>query len=341
MNNSGRRNWTEITGVIDSHKRFVVSSHHYPDGDATGSCLGLIHYLKGLGKKAKCLSSDPIQQVLQFLDRDGDCQIYQSGGFDWSWPEVIFILDTSEPKRMDEVGQDIPWDSDNCITVCIDHHRITGKLPTDVSLVDRDASSVGEMVTDLILTHSGEIPPECASPLYVAVMTDTGGFRFANTTGDAMRAAAELIDAGAPAEKLYEQIYEKNSWSRVKIFGEMIERAENICGGKIACSVLPLEVFEKHGSDPEEIEGFVEYLRTVNTVEMSILIREVDGQIKASLRSRNDVNVADFASRFGGGGHMYAAGFVSPFIDLKQTVRETLSAAEEFVNAASPVSGKK
>lgn len=321
--------WKQIADIVDRHQTFLIVSHQYPDGDASGSSLGLLHYLRSLGKSARCVNGSPIQKVLQFLDPEQAHEIYDRQNFDWSSEEVVVILDTSDVKRLGIIGEDLPWDK--VISVHIDHHRQSDDaMPATHRYVDPSASSVGEMITDLILSSSQTIPSNAASALYVAVMTDTGAFRFANTSGRALRTAAVLTDAGASPEKLYEQVYECNSWTRIKIFGEMLNRAERLLDGRIVYSVLPHEAFEQAKANPEEIEGFVEYLRTVDASLMSLLFREIEQKVKVSLRSRNQVNVADFASEFGGGGHKYAAGFVSNE-NLAEVVRETLERAQRFV----------
>jgi len=327
--NTTKRDWKKVKQVIDDHDRFLVITHHYPDGDGLGSSLGLSQYLKHLGKESLFVSEHAVPKALQFVDPECSSVIYDRDNFDWSWPEVVFILDTCERNRLGAPGEDLPWDSIK--TVCIDHHRITGTLPAGVNVIDPNASSVGELIVDLIANTTGTVATNVAAPLYVAMLMDTGGFRFANTTGAALRAAATLADAGADPEALYEHAYETNTWTRLKLFGEMLRKASLIADDRIAYCALSKEDFEETGSDPEEIEGFVEYLRTVDTVMMSLLFREVDGKVKVSLRSRDKVNVAKFASGFGGGGHMNASGFVSTK-GLEETVAETLEVAQRFID---------
>ncbi|HNT34899.1 MAG TPA: DHH family phosphoesterase, partial [bacterium] len=127
--------WKQITDIIDGHQRFLIVSHQYPDGDASGSCLGLLHYLCSLGKQSRCVNCSPIQKVLEFLDPERVHQVYDKNTFDWSWPEVVFILDTSDVKRLGPVGDDLPWD--RVISVNIDHHRSSSEaIPASVSQVD-------------------------------------------------------------------------------------------------------------------------------------------------------------------------------------------------------------
>ena len=320
--------WSKSLDLINSNQRFLVITHHYPDGDALGSVIGLSRYLKHIGKQVLAVSEHPAPKIYQFLNSSSEIQHYDRDRFDWNWPEVIFILDTGAIERLGFIGEDIRWELAK--TVCIDHHKSTGILPVTENVVDPTASSVGEMLVDLIITAEEGIPGQVATPLYVAVMTDTGGFRFGNTTPRTFEAAARLTDAGASPSMLHERVYETNRWPRVKLFGEMLQTAELVSKGRIVFSVLPAEAFDRCQASPDDIEGFVEYLRTVDTAAMSLLFRDVDGKIKVSLRSQGDFDVARFAAEFGGGGHVNAAGFVaSP--PLERVVEETLVKAQGFL----------
>src|SRR5918992_2621952 len=186
----------------------------------------------------------------------------------------------------------------------------------DVNLVVADASSTGEIVRDLVQELGVELTPELAEALYIALVTDTGRFQYANTTPKALRLAAELVEAGADVHKIFQDVYESVQFAKLKLLARALERAQVYEGGRVVVSYLLRDDFAQVGAAEPYSEGIIDYLRAVEGADMAALIREPprDATIRrVSLRSSSDeVDVSEIARRSGqGGGHRQAAGFSS------------------------------
>jgi phosphoesterase RecJ-like protein len=215
--------------------------------------------------------------------------------------------------------------------VCIDHHA-EGDFPAHAEVIDPTASSTGELVYELGCRLLGleRLPLEISLPVYVAVLTDTGGFRFGNTHPHTHRLAAELLAAGVNPPEVHHQVYENVKPEAVRLLGLSLASLRVEAGGKLAWLVVTQEHLVQSGARPEDVDGFVDQARAVAGVEMVVMFLELaSGRLKVSLRSREPVNVQQVASRLGGGGHKQAAGILmeGPW----DTSREAVLAAARAV----------
>ena len=220
-------------------------------------------------------------------------------------------------------------------TVDIDHHHDNTRFG-DVNLIVADASSTGEILSDVFRELEVEITPEIAEPLYVALVTDTGRFQYANTSPKALRLAADLIDAGADWHKVFQTVYENVQFAKLKLLARALERAEVHSGGRLVISHLRKNDFVEVGAAEPYSEGIIDYLRAVEGAMVAALIREPprgDGPAhRVSLRaSVDEIDVSVIARKSQGGGHRQAAGFSSELSldELKRFI------VEEFEHAAS------
>jgi phosphoesterase RecJ-like protein len=200
-------------------------------------------------------------------------------------------------------------------TVNIDHHHDNPRFG-DVNLIVADASSTGEVLADVFAELGIELTPEIAEALYIALVTDTGRFQYANTTPKALRLAADLVEAGADVNRIFQGVYENVQFAKLKLLARALERAQVLEGGEIVVSHLLRDDFEAVGASEPYSEGIIDVLRSVEGSAVSALIREPprDGAParKVSLRSSVDeVDVSAIARKSGGGGHREAAGFSS------------------------------
>src|ERR1700752_4588009 len=211
----------------------------------------------------------------------------------------------------------------------IDHHHDNTRFG-DLNLIVADASSTGEVLRDVFAELGVELTPELAEPLYIALVTDTGRFQYANTTPKALRLAAELVEAGADIHAVFQQVYESVEFAKLKLLARALDRAEGLEGGGIVVSVLLRTDFSDVGAVEAYSEGIIDYLRAVEGSELAVLIREPppreDAPIRrVSLRSSVDeLDVSAIARRFGGGGHRQAAGFSTdlPLEEIVEQIRE-------------------
>lgn len=298
----------QASEAIRRNQNFVITTHVNPDGDGIGSEVGLYRFLQDLNKSVRIVNSSCTPRKYQFLDPQQEIML-----FDPAKPclpllnaEVIFILDISRWERLGPMREAIQHH--RALKICIDHHPICGDF-ADVNLVCEDACASGELVLDLLTFMEGTLTARIAEALYSAIITDTGVFRFPNTNERTLRAAARLLETGINASSIYEQIYERCTPQRVKLLGMAMFNLEYLHSGQLAWTVITQEMLRQMAVEPEEVEGFVDMARGIRNVLASLLFLELpDGTVKVSLRSKDDVDVNRFASRFGGGGHRHASG---------------------------------
>jgi phosphoesterase RecJ-like protein len=324
-----------VVAALRENDRFVVTSHEAPDGDALGSLLGMGLALEQLGKDVVMFlgGEAPLPGEYRFLE-------LEQRGLRRERPDdfrerVLVALDCASPAR---VGAEAGVVEAARFTVNIDHHHDNPRFG-DVDLVVADASSTGEVLADVFRELGVELTPEIAEALYIALVTDTGRFQYANTTPKALRLAANLVEAGADVNRVFQGVYENVQFAKLKLLARALERARVLEGGEIIVSHLVRGDFEAVGATEPYSEGIIDVLRSVEGSAVSALIREPprDGAParKVSLRSSVDeVDVSAIARKSGGGGHREAAGFSSDLSveDITQFIVREVSAQ---VGAAS------
>ncbi len=289
--------------LIRRANRFLIVPHLHPDGDALGSALGLYHALRLLGKPVvDVVCHDSVPEIYQFLP--GTDQIRQELHPKEPY-EVAIVCDMSQLNR---AGKFEPLIRHSERILQIDHHVKMERF-ADVQLVNPKAGATAEEVYRLIRALGVPITLEIATCLLTGIVTDTFSFKFPNTTPRTLRIAARLQSAGANLSEINEQVFETRSFSSVKLLGLALSTLKRTDDGKIAWAVIPRSAFEEAGAHEEETEGIVNFVRSVKGVQVAFLLRETkQGKVRVSLRSRGQVNVAQIANHFGGGGHENAAG---------------------------------
>jgi phosphoesterase RecJ-like protein len=301
----------ELIRLILREKRFLIATHINPEGDALGSSLALSMALEALGKETVVYDRDGVPDLYRFLpghERLTDALNPQAVG---GMP--LLLLDCNEPDRagLDNVQV-------SCAAV-IDHHE-TERDFGDIRWIEPKAAATGLMVFHLIKSLGVRITSEMATNLYTALAIDTGTFRYSSVTSDVLRAAAELVDAGANPSAISDGLYETWSRKRFRLLTEVLNTLE--ITDRTAIIVASREMFAKTGTSGEDTENFANFPRMMRDIAVSAFFRETGDGWKISLRSRGDVNVARVAARFNGGGHRNAAGY-SVRTDLK-TAKESL-----------------
>jgi bifunctional oligoribonuclease and PAP phosphatase NrnA len=319
-----------VLAAIRGHERFLVASHENPDGDALGSLLATHLALQQLGKESEMFvpGPAPLPGEYTFLTLDG---IHREPPADHA-ERVLFAVDCAKEERL---GPDPSVLELAPLTVDVDHHHDNTRFG-DVNLIVPEASSTGEIMSDVFRELGVEITPEIAEPLYVALVTDTGRFQYANTSPKALRLAADLIEAGADWHKVFQTVYENVQFAKLKLLARALERAEVYSGGRLVVSFLRKNDFAEVGAAEPYSEGIIDYLRAVEGAMVAALIREPprgDGpRHRVSLRaSVDEIDVSVIARKSDGGGHPQAAGFSSELAldDLKRFI------VEEFEHAAA------
>jgi len=300
-----------VAEAVREHDRFLLVTHENPDGDALGSILGAKLALDALGKDSVMYISGeaPLPAEYKFMPLDALTRHLPSDAED----RVLFALDCANESRLGQ-GQEalgrVP------LVLNVDHHHDNTRFG-HVNVVVADASSTGEIVRDLVSELGVGLTPELAEALYIALVTDTGRFQYANTTPKALRLAAELVEAGADVHRVFQSIYESVQLAKLKLLARALERAQVYEGGGIVVSHLLKTDFAEVGAAEPYSEGIIDFLRAVEGAEMAALIREPPAPgrpaRRVSLRSSSDeLDVSAIARASGdGGGHRQAAGFSS------------------------------
>ena len=301
-----------VATALRERDRFLVTSHEAPDGDALGSLLAVELALRSLGKDAVMFLGGPAPlpgeyRFLELADRGLRRELPADTG-----ERVLVAVDCASAAR---VGAEPGLVERAPFTINIDHHHDNPRFG-DVNLIVPDASSTGEVLADVFRELGVELTPELAEALYIALVTDTGRFQYANTTPKALRLAAELVEAGADVHRVFQGVYENVQFAKLKLLARALDRARVLEGGEIVVSHLLRDDFEAVGATEPYSEGIIDVLRSVEGALVSALIREPPregGPVrKVSLRSSVDeVDVSAIARKSGGGGHREAAGFSS------------------------------
>jgi phosphoesterase RecJ-like protein len=300
----------QVAAAIRGHDRFLVTTHENPDGDALGSLLAMTLALRALGKDAEMylFGEVPIPNEYEFMQFAGLIR----GPNPDATGRVVLALDAANERRL---GPEKTLLEKALLVVDIDHHHDNTRYG-DANLIVGSASSTGEILRDIFHELDVKLTPEIAEALYIAVVTDTGRFQYANTTAKALRLAAELVDAGADVHRVFQGVYENVAFAKLKLVARALENAEVFDGGRVIVSHLEKEDFDAAGAEEPYSEGIIDYLRAVEGAELAALIREPPTRNgptrRVSLRTtEEDLDVSAIARKSGGGGHRQAAGFSS------------------------------
>ncbi|MHB8059840.1 MAG: DHH family phosphoesterase [Gaiellaceae bacterium] len=293
---------------IRDHDDFVISVHENPDGDALGSMLAAKLALDQLGKRSTMFlcGTAPVPFEFRFMPLEDLVR----GEPDDLLGQPLLALDAANEHRM---GADQRLRTEAPFVVVIDHHHDNSRFGK-VNLVVAEASSTSEVLRDVFSELKVRLTPEIAEALYIALVTDTGRFQYANTSPKTLRLAAELLEAGADAHRIFQHVYETIELSKLKLLARALAHVEVFEGGRLVISYLTREDFEQTSASCGASEGVIDSLRAVAGVEMSALIQESPERDKrrVSLRSSRDrLDVSELARIGGGGGHRQAAGFAS------------------------------
>jgi phosphoesterase RecJ-like protein len=312
-----------IAGEIEEASSLIITCHTHPEGDGIGSMLALMHALTAMGKHCDAVCSDGIPRMLAFLPGSDAVKRDSDGEYD-----VVIAVDVSSKSRFAIPANSLERILSRCkVSICIDHH-IAEKPFGDICWVDEKAPATGLMVYKLI-KHTGiDVTPQIAVCLYTAILTDTGAFRFENTTSECLCVASELVRYGATPSLVAYHIFERKHCGALKLWGRALMRLRINEG--IVWTWLKLRDFEETGALNEDVDGLINLLRGIDGTSVVVLFREIgDGDVKVSLRSFGDVDVAEVARRFGGGGHKMASGCTIEGVTMRKAIRLMLKALKE------------
>jgi phosphoesterase RecJ-like protein len=299
----------ELLNFFRNEDDFLIATHMSPDGDALGSSLALSLALQKIGKKTFLLNSDPVPEQYTFLpgyEKFYTFENIQETGNRIQDFKRLVLIDCNDLDRVTDDKSKISNFKFQTSAV-IDHHE-TEKPFGDMRWIMPDSPATGLMIFYVIKALGIDLSQDMAATLYAAIAVDTGNFRYSNTTSEVLRVAADLTDAGAIPHIISTELYESWSEKRFRLFIKTLDTLQIEDG--IAITTVTRKMLEETLTSPDDIENFVSYPRIIKDIKVSVLLREIDDNYyKASLRSKNNINVARAAEAFGGGGHQHAAGF--------------------------------
>ncbi|MDI6602444.1 MAG: bifunctional oligoribonuclease/PAP phosphatase NrnA [Thermoanaerobacteraceae bacterium] len=292
----------DILNVIKSAQKIIISTHIIPDGDCIGSSLGLYIALKRIGKDVNILLDDNIPDQYKFLPY---CQEILHPEFAQNDSCDLFI--TLDNNDIDRLGKSKNKFYESKKTLCLDHHP-GGKTFSDYNYINTSASATAEIVYVIIKSLSVNIDKDIADCLLTAIITDTGGFKFDNVTPYTFNISSDLLSCGADIKKINEMVFDRMSISKVKLLSRVLSTLEIVEDGKIGYVYLDENMLKECGASSSDSEGFINYIKNIDGVEIALIFKIEEQGIRISLRSKEYVNVNEIAAKFGGGGHKKASG---------------------------------
>jgi len=320
----------DFAAALKPGRRICITTHVNPDGDGLGSEAGLVHLLKGLGINAVVTNPSPTPERYHFLFQDlPGVERTHEAVKELRRADLIVVLDIADVDRLGMLTQTVL--ERGVPVACVDHHVSEGHLPDGPRYVDPEAAATGELVFQLAQGNDWPLTRAAARALYVAILTDTGAFRFSNTRPAVLRTAAALLETGLDPEQIYLDVYASAPEGRARLLAETLQTLVVEPEHGLAWVTVPPGAMERLRTTPDDLDGIVEVPRSIAGVRMALLFREIAaGRVKVSLRSIGAVDVAAFSAPFGGGGHTKASG-----LSLEGSIAEVqariLGAAREYL----------
>lgn len=293
---------SEITEIINKSKYIGVACHTSPDGDALGSVMGMVMALRKLNKKCYILSKDDkVNEQLEFMKLTDE--VNQSDDEVKPDTDLVLVLDCGNFDRVSFNQRSLK----KCTLVNVDHHRTNDEYG-DLNYVDFKASATGEIVYEIIKLLGVELDKDIAETLYVALSTDSGSFKYESTTKRTHQIAGELIDTGINVQEISRRLFETRSLEKIKLLGRALNQMETFLDGKVNIFSLKEKDFLETKVKDRDTGDIINFGLNPKEAEVSLVLKETEGKIRVSVRTKRKVDAGSFAQNFAGGGHKRAAG---------------------------------
>jgi len=309
--------YKNVLSVIRRHQKFLVITHHNPDADAVSSTLAMASFLKSLGKKVQVLNEDDCPEWLKFLP--GTSSFKKVGDLKLVAYDVAIVLDCGDMERMGGVNKVIDRDKP---LINIDHHVTNNKFGS-VNVVHTKASSTCEMIFDLLQEARHSFNKNLALLLYAGIMTDTGSFRYENTSAHCHAIVEKLMGFKFSTADMYNRLYVGIPVGDMKLFTDLIHKAQLLDGDRVYCVALSKQMKDRFSNSFDLNEKIFAFLRSMEGIEVVVILTELKPQeIKINLRSQKNFDVASLAQQFNGGGHKKASGckIYEPLLLAQKTI---------------------
>ena len=326
-----RESIERLAQELRAGRSVAISTHINADGDGCGSETALSRLLGQLGIRSKIVNPTPWPDMYKFLLGNDVRDASDQGAKALKDADVLVVLDISDVKRLGVLAEAV-----RRLTIpklVIDHHLPSDEPPSKLMLADTAACATGELIYDFATCVGLEITPDIARALYVALLTDTGGFRFSNTTARCLSIAGQLIASGVEPEEMYGRLYASMPVGRLHLLRDALATLEVDPEYGISWISVPAGAAEQYGLRSEDLEGIAEHPRSIGGTRLALFFRDLGhDKVKVSFRSTGDVDVNKFAKQFGGGGHARAAGALIEG-NIESVRKKVIAAAREFLAA--------
>jgi phosphoesterase RecJ-like protein len=319
----------KVREFIDKHQKFILTAHESPDGDAIASELAMQWILEKLGKSAEIVNADPIPQKFSYLYPGRTIYTLEEGKplpFDIK-DRALLILDTNDIHNIGKIRDEIlPHIKEYFI---VDHHEAEDVTITD-NLVISSASSTSEILYEMILYFEKEPDFYVSQCLFTGIVYDTGSFIYPKTSSRTFYIGYDLVRRGVSPNEIYSRIYESNSISSLRLQSRVMSTLQLHCGNSVAVQTMDKKMISDCGASFEEADTFINGPLKSENIKVSVFLKEnEDGLLRCSMRSKNPIDVAVIAVKFGGGGHKTAAGFKCKE-PLDETLKNVLNMLERY-----------
>jgi len=325
-------NLKPLADFLQGKTNILLTTHARADGDAIGSCLAMLELLEKLDKKVEIHLPTPYSHRYVFMDPDKIIRVYgQDADPNKNWDGLI-VLDTGTWSQLAEMGN---WIKQQFVPTCVIDHHVTQDYIGNPLILDVSAEATGRLVYECF-TYFGITPTaSAANQMFIAISTDTGWFRHANTTASSFSLAGDLIKLGATPTLLYDALFDSNSLAKQKLAGTMLSRCQTRQGGKLVYSWLTQTDFNNANARTSDAEDLIVYLRSTSCADIVIFFLEInESTTRVNFRSRTGADVCQIAQQFGGGGHKLAAG-ATVLLPINQTIEKILILGEALVKTKS------
>lgn len=321
----------KIGNIIKKHNRFLLTTHEDADPDGIGSEIGLFHLLESLGKECIIINNEAIPESLAFMDVDKKIKSIESEQFEDLADYFVFIVDSSEPERSKPVSD--VFLKAGCEWASIDHHILPDN---DHFNCDPTYAATAEIIFDLYTYFNKQPDINAATAIYTGLVADTGNFRYSKTSLRTHVAGGSLLAVGIDTDRIYRNIYESAPVDRLTLIGRVMSNIEIDKKLKYAAAAITLKMKKDLELGDAGTEGIVNMLLAAQGINIAILMKESDeGDLKCSLRSIDENDVASIARNFGGGGHKNAAGLKITGKKFDQAAKEVVDAVKKYLETRS------
>ena len=286
-------------------RKIAVAGHMRPDGDCISSQFAVAEFLRQSGAaEVVCVNQNPVPQLYENFV--GNEKMLEAETFDDSSFEIVTV-DCADYRRSNEkLCERFPLP-----LACIDHHA-SNRPYAKINIIDQKASATAEIVAGLAFDAKLKISPQNADRLYMGIVMDTRQFTTTSTRAKTFEIATELVKAGADAPKVAIELYQREKLAKLKLLATYLQSLTMHCNGRVCIGLLPAGVYERTGAEKADSDGLVDYARSIDGVDIAVLLEDLKNGVKGSLRAKTpEYRVNEIAEHFGGGGHLAAAGFTA------------------------------